>query len=85
MVKRHIVQPMMSYRDPDGRMRHALSGEDVDVHPDFLEDFDAVNDPDRVSTPKARGPATTDPSPTSRRTVRKQVAKAAGREPTPRK
>ena len=27
MTKRHVVQPLMSYRDPDGKMRHALSGE----------------------------------------------------------
>jgi hypothetical protein len=86
MVKRHVVQPLMSYRDPDGQLRHALSGTDIDVHPDDLEAFDKVNDPDKVSTPtKAKGPATTEPSPTSRRSVKKASAKAAGRAPTPRK
>ena len=55
-MKRHIVQPLMSYKDPDGRTRHALSGEDVDVHPDHFADFDKVNDPDGVSTPRAKTP-----------------------------
>ena len=88
MTKRHVVQGLMSYRDPEGVWRHALRGEDIDVDPEHLEAFDKVNDPDKVSTPappKKKGPSTTEPAPDSRRTVKKQAAKAAGRSPTPKK
>jgi hypothetical protein len=84
MVKRQVQQPLMSYRDTDGQWRHALSGEDVDVHPEHAADFDKLNWPDSPP-PRKRGPAAAEPSPTSRRTVKKQAAKAAGRQPTPRK
>ena len=56
MTKRHVVAPLMSYRDPDGKMRHALSGEDVDVHPDHVARFDELNGaPEDTPPPKHRG------------------------------
>jgi hypothetical protein len=53
MTKRHVVQPLM---------RHALSGEDVDVHPDHLDAFDKVNDPEQVSTPRTKAAPKTKPA-----------------------
>jgi len=86
MVKRQVQQGLLSYRDADGTWRHALSGENVDVDPSDLERFDKLNGP--AATPKKRVPrkvVNQEPSPTSRRSVRKAAAKAAGREPTPKK
>jgi hypothetical protein len=85
MTKRQVQIPLMSYRDPDGAWRHALSGEDVDVDDDDIERFDKLNLGDRYHPPRKRGPATQEPSPASRRTVKREAAKAAGRAPTPRK
>jgi hypothetical protein len=84
MVKRQVLEPLVSYRDVDGGWRHALKGEGVDVHADYLDDFDKLNEPDRPP-PKPKGPAVTEPTPDSRRETKKAEAKAAGREPTPRK
>jgi len=85
MTKRQIQQPLMSYRDADGVWRHGLKGEGVDVASADLARFDQLNDPEGKYTPKAKGPATTEPSPTSRRSVKKAAAKKAGRAPTPKK
>jgi hypothetical protein len=85
MVKRQVLEPLVSYRDADGVWRHALQGEQVDVAPDDLARFDALNFINSATPPKPKGPATTEPSPTSRRTTKKAAAKAAGRPPTPRK
>ena len=81
MTRRQVLIPLASYRDLEGRVRHALQNEQVDVGDEWLEDFDKLNG----STPKQRGPATTEPSPTSRRSTAKAEAKAAGRAPTPKK
>jgi hypothetical protein len=43
MVRREVNQPLISYRDPEGRIRHALQGEGVDVDDEWLEGFDAAN------------------------------------------
>ena len=48
----------MSYRDPHGLLHHALQGENVDVHPDHLADFDKANDPEGTHTPKKAAPKT---------------------------
>jgi hypothetical protein len=83
-MRRQVQQGLLSYRDTDGVWRHALKGESVDVAADDLERFDQLNfGPDY--TPKVKGPATTEPSPTSRRSVKKAAAKKAGRAATPRK
>ena len=79
MVKRQVLEPLVSYRDADGVWRQ------VDVAPDDLARFDALNFINSATPPKPKGPATTEPSPTSRRTTKKAAAKAAGRPPTPRK
>jgi hypothetical protein len=74
MVTRQVQQPLVSYRAVDGSWRHALSGENVDVDPDDVERFDRLNYGDRYRPPKQKGPATQDPSPTSRRSVKKAAA-----------
>ena len=51
MVSRQVAQPLMSYRDPEGRVRHALKNENIDVGEDYLEDFDKANDPQGHRTP----------------------------------
>lgn len=86
MVKRQVKQPMMSYREAEtGAWRHALSGEVVDVASDDTARFDPLNYGADYTPAKAKGPAKQEPSPTSRKSVRKAAAKAAGRQPTPRK
>ena len=49
-----MAQSLMSFKDPDGRIRHALKNENVDVHPDSVDDFDKVNDPDGHRTPRKK-------------------------------
>ena len=79
VTKRQVQQGLLSYRDTAHVWRHALSGENVDVDPEDLERFDKLNDPEGEHAPKRpKGPATTEPKPDSRRTVKKQAAKAAG-------
>ena len=85
MTKRQVLEGLLSYRDTDGVWRHALRGETVDVHADYLEEFDALNYANSDTPPRKRGPATTEPTPDSRRETKKAAAKAAGRKPTPRK
>jgi len=84
-MKRHVVVPLMSYRDVDGVWRHASSGEDIDVDPGHVADFDRVNDPQKVSTRKPKPDVKQEPSPTSRRSLKRAAAIAAGREPAPKK
>jgi hypothetical protein len=43
MTAREVLQGIMSYRDVDGRWRHALQGASVDVDPKDLPRFDAAN------------------------------------------
>jgi hypothetical protein len=43
MAEREVKQPLVSYRDLDGQVRHALLGEKVDVHPDHTKEFDDLN------------------------------------------
>lgn len=45
MTRREVKQPLMSYRDPEGRIRHTLQveGEGVDVGQEWLDAFDAAN------------------------------------------
>ena len=54
MVKRQVAQVLMSYRDLEGRVRHALKNENVDVGEEWLEDFDKLNDPEGHRTPAAK-------------------------------
>ena len=84
MVKRQVLEPLVSYRDADGVWRHALQGEQVDVDPDYLDEFDRLNFVNSDTPPRKRGPAVTEPSPDSRRSVKKAEAVKAGRQPTPR-
>ena len=84
MTRRQVEQALVSYRDADGTWRHALKGEGIDVDPNDLERFDRLNLGDYYKPPRPKGPATTDPSPTSRRSVKKAAAKTAGRAATPR-
>ena len=58
MTRREVRQAMLSYRDIEGVWLHALKGEGISVHPDYLAEFDRLNDPDRPP-PKQKGPATT--------------------------
>jgi len=51
MVRREVKLPLISYRDPEGRIRHALQGEGVDVGDEWLEAFDEAN-----GTPQSRPP-----------------------------
>jgi hypothetical protein len=85
MVKRQVKQPLMSYRDVDGTWRHALAGEVIDVASDDTGRFDPLNYGADYTPAKPKGPAAQPASPTSRRTVKKQAAKAAGRAATPKK
>ena len=85
MPRRQVQQALLSYRDADGTWRHALAGESVDVDADDVERFDRLNLGDSYRPPKAKGPARQEPSPASRRSVKKAAAKAAGRKPTPKK
>ncbi len=85
MVKRQVLEPLVSYRDADGVWRHALQGEQVDVDPDYLDEFDRLNFVNSDTPPRKRGPAVTEPSPDSRRSVKKAEAVKAGRQPTPKK
>lgn len=55
MPRRQVHRPLASYRDADGSWRHALAGENVDVHEDFLASFDAINDPTGSHAPKRVG------------------------------
>ena len=55
MVRREVKHPLMSYRDPDGRIRHALQGEGVDVGEEWLEACDAANGTPQ-SRPKKQSP-----------------------------
>ena len=84
-MKRQVQQPLMSYRAADGAWRHALAGEQVDVDPDDVERFDKLNFANTDTPPRQRRPATTEPTPTSRRSTKKAAAKKAGRAATPRK
>jgi hypothetical protein len=43
MVRREVKQTLISYRDPDGGIRHALQGEGVDVGDEWVEAFDEAN------------------------------------------
>jgi hypothetical protein len=43
VTKRQVQQGLLSYRDADGAWRHALQGEEVDVHADDLKRFDEAN------------------------------------------
>ena len=43
MVRREVEHALISYRDPQGRIRRTLQGEGVDVHPDHVTAFDEVN------------------------------------------
>jgi hypothetical protein len=55
MVRREVKHPLISYRDPEGRIRHALQGEGVDVGDAWLEAFDEDNGtPQSRSTKQAR-------------------------------
>lgn len=85
MTKRQVLEPLVSYRDVHGVWRHALKNEVVDVHADYLEEFDALNFANSATPPRPRGPATTEPTPDSRRETKKAEAIKAGREPTPKK
>jgi hypothetical protein len=85
MTKRQVQQALVSYRDTDGVWRHALAGETVDVDPGDVDRFDKLNYGDKYKPLRKRGPATQEPSPTSRRSTKKAAAKKAGRAPTPRK
>lgn len=42
-AKRTVVVGLMTYQRPDGRHRLAYAGDEVEVHPDFLERFDRIN------------------------------------------
>ena len=85
MTKREVQQGLLSYRDAEGVWRHALAGTEVDVDPKFLEEFDRLNFVNSDTPPRKRGPAVTEPSPDSRRSVKKAEAVKAGRQPTPKK
>jgi hypothetical protein len=61
VVRREVKRPLISYRDPDGRIRHALQGEGVDVGQEWLEAFDKANGtpqsrPKKQAPPKKRAP-----------------------------
>ena len=76
MTKRQVQQPLVSYRGVDGGWRHALAGEQVDVDPKDLDRFDGLNFANTRTPPRKKTPP---PAP------KKAAAKAAGRQPTPRK
>ena len=61
MVRREIKQPLMSYRDPEGRIRHALQGEGVDVGDEWLEAFDEANGSPQPRPKKQACPTTPGP------------------------
>ena len=85
MTNRQVKIPLVSYRDREGRVRHALQYENIDVGAEWLEDFDRLNLGDDYTPRKPKGPAVTKPTPTSRRSKAKAAAKAAGRAPTPKR
>ena len=85
MVKRQVQQGLLSYRDSDGVWRHALKGEVIDVAADDTQRFDPLNFGPDYAPPKVKGPAKQEPAAGSRRSVQKAAAKAAGRQPTPKK
>jgi hypothetical protein len=43
MAERTARLGFMHYRDADGRVRDAVAGETIQVHPDDLERFDSLN------------------------------------------
>lgn len=51
MTKRTVVIGMVTYIDADGARRIGVAGEQVDVHADDLERFDAVQGIVRVDVP----------------------------------
>ena len=57
MTEREVKQPLVSYRDKDGAIRHALQGQVVDVHPDHIKEFDALNGGPPPKTKAAPKPA----------------------------
>ncbi|WP_280317294.1 hypothetical protein [Nocardia wallacei] len=57
-AKRTVVVGLMTYQRPDGRFRMAYAGDEVEVHPDFLERFDRINVL-QGQEPAADAPATT--------------------------
>ena len=56
MVRREVKHPLMSYRDPEGKVRHALQGEGVDVGAEWLEAFDKANGPPQSQPKKQATP-----------------------------
>ena len=75
MVKRQVAQVLMSYRGSDGKWRHALKNEVVDVGEDYVDAFDAVNDPAGHRTPAAKKTA-----PQKKTAARKAAPKKAARK-----
>lgn len=64
MAERTARLGYMHYRDADGRIRDAVAGETIQVHPDDVERFDSLNvlmgeKPDKAEPesekPKRRG------------------------------
>ena len=43
MTNRQVKIPLVSYRDREGRVRHALQYENIDVGAEWLEDFGRLN------------------------------------------
>ena len=56
MTKRTVNTGMVTYIDTDGVQRMGLAGEEVDVHPDNLSRFAALNGGVEVEAPSKPAP-----------------------------
>ena len=79
MVRREIEHPLISYRDPQGRIRHALQGEGVDVHPDHVKAFDEVNGVSEDTPAQTARDAARTPLKPAREATRAPAPKRRGR------